>query len=154
MTKTLISWYLDNDVIKNDSFQDLDNVRAMGPAAYSSHIITTSASQTQLNTGALTTDPGSLNTTNQSTVTSTITNTSSNTNNSQSQVIANSSENSMNVDVNSSNKQIKPALPPKPTVASKPQPPPRQKGDPLASSTESLNTAGQTIPSSNASNNR
>ena len=38
----------------------------------------------------------------------------------------------------------KPALPPKPPVPSKPRPPPRQKGDPLASSTESLNTAGLT----------
>ncbi|XP_042881052.1 apoptosis-stimulating of p53 protein 2-like isoform X2 [Penaeus japonicus] len=35
----------------------------------------------------------------------------------------------------------KPALPPKPVVPSKPLPPPRQKGDPLVASNESLNAA-------------
>ncbi|CAL4065168.1 unnamed protein product [Meganyctiphanes norvegica] len=40
----------------------------------------------------------------------------------------------------------KPALPPKPAVPSKPLPPPRQKGDSMCSSTESLNSLHQTPP--------
>ncbi|XP_066983103.1 apoptosis-stimulating of p53 protein 2 isoform X5 [Macrobrachium rosenbergii] len=39
------------------------------------------------------------------------------------------------------NGRVKPALPPKPAVPSKPLPPPRQKGDHLAASNESLNSA-------------
>ncbi|XP_069971150.1 apoptosis-stimulating of p53 protein 2 isoform X5 [Penaeus vannamei] len=39
----------------------------------------------------------------------------------------------------------KPALPPKPVVPSKPLPPPRQKGDPLVASNESLNAAQTSV---------
>ena len=38
--------------------------------------------------------------------------------------------------------KLKPILPPKPSVPCKPTPPPRQKGDPMASSTESINLSG------------
>ncbi|RXG68390.1 Apoptosis-stimulating of p53 protein 2 [Armadillidium vulgare] len=62
-----------------------------------------------------------------------------------------SSTNGASVSVDESSREastgsvkIKPSLPPKPSPHSKPTPPPRQKGDPLAGSTESINLTGVT----------
>ncbi|XP_064101220.1 apoptosis-stimulating of p53 protein 2-like isoform X2 [Macrobrachium nipponense] len=50
-------------------------------------------------------------------------------------------EGSEDIALGAENGRVKPALPPKPAVPSKPLPPPRQKGDHLAASNESLNSA-------------